>query len=159
MLNSKLGIGIPRLLMRVAAVIVVLLAAGMDIGIRAQEDATKKEDTAKKEPTIVAGVLVDGKGSPIKDQSIELLMVGSEGKVVRFPMFGPETKTDAKGQFKLTIPETMMVPSGLELSGFTVGIVTGTKVKALSIAESGKVARIVLEPKTKKVSLGKIMLK
>jgi hypothetical protein len=143
----------------VVAVVAVALTAGMAVGAMPQEDAVKKESARKEQQQVVIGVVVDGKGSPIKDQAVEMLMVGSKDELERFPIFPVNTKTDANGQFKLEMPEYMFVPSGLKLSGFTVGIVTGTQVKALSIAGSGKVARIALKPATKKIDLGRVTLK
>lgn len=114
MSDTKTAIGMSLFLMRIAVVTVALLAAGMDVAVRAQENAAKKEAAAKEqqeEPTIVIGVLVDGTGSPIKDQAIEMLMVGSKDEIVRFPLFPPEVQVSGntrarKAPAKAKAPKT-----------------------------------------------------
>ena len=135
---------------------------------------TEKEE--KEKATIITGIVVNEKGQPVKKQALELYMVvngiardaygaplrgavtiGPKRQILGLMMFPVKSETDAIGRFSMELPKYVMVPSGLEITGWTIVSLDGAdKVRALTV--KGEMVSIISEPEAAKVDLGKLTL-
>jgi hypothetical protein len=129
----------------------------------AQQEATAavQADTV---PFKVVGVLVDPAGKPVREKTVSLLLVTSDTVAVPFPLFTPESKTDAQGRFALELPNSILQPNGVQLIGFAVGLEEWSEqlqkhiAKPLRAQASQKFTVIRMVPKSKTTDIGKIVL-
>ena len=135
---------------------------------------TEKEE--KEKATMVTGVVVNEKGQPAKKQALELYMVvngiardaygaplrgavtiGPKRQILGLMMFPVKSETDAMGRFSMELPKYVMVPSGLQITGWTIVSLDGAdKVRALTV--KGEMVSIIPEPEAAKIDLGKLTL-
>lgn len=135
---------------------------------------TEKEE--KEKATMVTGIVVNEKGQPVKKQALELYMVvngiardaygaplrgavtiGPKRQILGLMMFPVKSETDAMGRFSIELPKYVMVPSGLQITGWTIVSLDGAdKVRALTV--KGEMVSIISEPEAAKIDLGKLTL-
>ena len=135
---------------------------------------TEKEE--KEKATMVTGIVVNEKGQPVKKQALELYMVvngiardaygaplrgavtiGPKRQILGLMMFPVKSETDAMGRFSIELPKYVMVPSGLQITGWTIVSLDGAdKVRALTV--KGEMVSIISEPEAAKLDLGKLTL-
>jgi hypothetical protein len=137
-----------------------------------EQDQTAKDE--KETTTVVTGTVVNQRGLPLKRQAVELYMVvngiardaygaplrdaitvGPKRQILGLLMFPVKTETDATGKFSLELPKYMIVPSGVEMTGWTVVSIDASRnVSVLNI--KGAMATIETKPSSNKVDLGKL---
>lgn len=140
------------------------------------QQQTAKQDQDKETKTVVTGTLVNQKGLPVKGQRVELYMivngvardtygaplkgavdVGSNRQALGMLMFPVKSETDNTGAFSMELPNYMMVPSGVQMTGWTiVAIDASGKVHALNA--KGEMVTIIPKPEETKINLGKLTL-
>jgi hypothetical protein len=140
------------------------------------QQQTAKQDQDKETKTVVTGTLVNQKGLPVRGQRIELYMivngvardaygaplkgavnVGPNRQALGMLMFPVKSETDTTGAFSLELPKYMLVPAGVQMTGWTiVAIDASGKVHTLNL--KGEVVTIIPKPEETKVPLGKLML-
>ena len=142
-----------------SAVVAMPIDAGATL---LQEGAAtdNKDDVASQ----VVGILVDKAGKAVAGTTVSLLMVTSENQALPFPLFTPESKTDAQGRFTLKLPNSMLSPEGVQVVGFAVGFEQWSEkdrktiAKALKAQATQKFPVVNLVPKSKTTDIGKIVL-
>lgn len=135
-----------------------------------------EKETKEKAATIVTGIVVNEKSQPVKKQALELYMVvngiardaygaplrgavtiGPKRQILGLMMFPVKSETDAMGRFSMELPKYVMVPSGLEITGWTIVSLDGAdKVRTLTV--KGEMVSIISEPDAPKIDLGKLTL-
>jgi hypothetical protein len=142
-----------------------------------EKPQNKQEQTAKdeKEPTtVIAGTVVNQRGLPVKGQTVELYMVvngisrdaygaplrgaitvGPNRQILGMLMFPVKTETDATGRFSMELPRYMMVPSGVEMTGWTVVSIDASRNVSV-LNSKGAMATIETKPRSNQVDLGKL---
>ena len=133
---------------------------------------TEKEE--KEKATMVTGIVVNEKGQPVKRQALELYMVvngiardaygaplrgavtiGPQRQILGLMMFPVKSETDDMGRFSMELPKYVMIPSGLEMTGWTiVTLDASARVGMLTI--KGELATINPKPEALKIDLGKL---
>lgn len=146
---------------------------------RQEKSANNQQQTAKEEKektTVITGIIVNERGMPVKGQALELYMVvdgiardaygaplkgavtiGPNRQILGLMMFPLKSETDAMGRFSMELPKYTLVPSGVEMKGWTiVSVDVSAKVRVLSI--KGEMATIIPKPEAAKIDLGKLTL-
>ena len=128
----------------------------------------------KEQPTMLSGIVVNEKGLPVKGQALELYMVvngiardaygaplrgavtiGPSRQIMGLMMFPVKSETDATGQFSMKLPKYVMVPGGIEMTGWTI-VALDTSGKAAMLTSKGEMITIVSKPEAPKIDLGKL---
>jgi hypothetical protein len=157
----------------------VAIASLRSRGPEQEKSADNQQQTAKAdkpEDTTVSGIIVNEKGVPVKGQALELYMVvngiardaygaplqgavtiGPSRQVLGLMMFPVKKETDANGQFSMKLPKYVMVPGGIEMTGWTI-VALDAAGKASTLTIKGEMVSIVTKPETSKVDLGKLTL-
>jgi hypothetical protein len=146
---------------------------GQEKSATSQQQTTNEE---KEKDTMITGIVVNEKGLPVKGQALELYMVvngiardaygaplrgavtiGPNRQILGLMMFPVKSETDDLGRFSMKLPKYVMVPSGLEMIGWTiVSVDASAPVRALSV--KGEMATIIPKPEAPKIDLGKLTL-
>jgi hypothetical protein len=148
-------------------------------GATQEEPQNNQPQTAKQDKetnTVVTGTLLNQKGLPVKGQRVELYMivngvardafgaplkgavnVGPNRTALGMLMFPVKSETDTTGAFSMELPNYMMVPSGVQMTGWTiVAIDSSGTVHALNA--KGEMVTIIPKPEETKINLGKLTL-
>lgn len=157
---------------KVLAVSFAVLIATSVAG-RAQDPPAKQEKEIAK---TITGIVVNQKDLPAKEHALELYMVingivrdaygaplksaisiGPNRQIVSMMMFPVQGKTDAAGRFTLELPKYVLVPSGVEMTGWTVvGLDADRKVMLLKTR--GEIVNVAVDPELTSIDLGKLTL-
>ena len=148
------------------------------LGTEQQKSADNQQTATpdKPEDMTVTGIIVNEKGVPVKGQALELYMVvngiardaygaplrgavtiGPGRQALGLMMFPVKKETDANGQFSMKLPKYVMVPGGIEMTGWTI-VALDAAGKASTLTVKGEMVSIVTKPETPKVDLGKLTL-
>jgi len=146
-----------------------------------QEKPVPKEEKAgkdeKESATVVTGILVDEKGTPVKAKAVELYMVaegfardafgaplrgaftvGPNKQILGFQLGTIKSETDATGRFSLELPKYLFVLSGIKPTGFTIVRIEEESGEVRVLSFGGEMVTIALKPDSKKIDLGKLSL-
>src|SRR5712692_4966808 len=176
-----------RKLPQVAMVVAIIALSGtnvwpaghLPVGATQEGPQNNRQQTAKQDKetkTVVMGTLVNQKGLPVRGQRVELYMivhgvardaygaplkgavnVGPNRQALGMLMFPVKSETDTTGAFSMELPNYMMVPSGVQMAGWTiVAIDASGKVRALNV--KGGMVTIIPKPEETKINLGKLTL-
>jgi hypothetical protein len=163
----------------VGAIIALFICPGRLLAVSLIQESrpNNQQQTAKQDKetrTVVTGTLVNDKGLPLKGQKLELYMIvkgvardaygaplkgtvnfGSERQALGMLMFPVTSETDATGAFSLELPNYFMVPSGVEMTGWTIVAVDASKkVRPLNV--KGGMLTIVPKSEEARINLGKL---